>query len=356
MEISDFRQLGSIFFAFFGGAALMYAIATVVVGRGGARQSTAHQRKLAGKKKRAQIEKDANEALLKPTQVQVAFSALQAHLEADVWPDWLGELRALAQEVLQARVTRETGVLEDRILPSPLDVLLSGPTPDRLGAVHIGAIRLVKANALPTGASATVRLHLLVEEHHGDDVRLVEALEDWMLGWPPGSKVYRVIGVDRRWRRRVDPPVLNQNPQRPSTKLMADPELTADHETLQGWDFEAEVARRVEAWMTDTELDLHADGHTQRALAHHRLQFFGCSLLQRDVAIQTVTPARFWQTPTGALVSFQVIGRAHRTLTSPQATVSTDTPYDWVYYATLWCPDEGPRQLAWLDDESLWAV
>ena len=48
MEISDFRQLGSIFFAFFGGAALMYALATVVVGRGGAGRESTQQRKLAG--------------------------------------------------------------------------------------------------------------------------------------------------------------------------------------------------------------------------------------------------------------------------------------------------------------------
>lgn len=355
MELSDFRQLASIFFAFFGGAGLMYAVATVVVGRGG-KTRTAKERVKDARKTQERFAKEANEQLTGQAARQIQFEALEAYVERSLWPDWIDELRQLAFATQTARLDRNTSSLSERFLPAALDALLAGPPLDSVKQIYVSALRLRRASALPSGASATLRLHLLVEEVFGEEVRLVESLEDWILGWPPGDTNFRVINVDRIWRRRVEPPLLNLTPLRPPTKLLSDPDLDANSPALQGWDLETEGAALATAWLLGEELDLHPHAQEQRTAEDHRYAFFQSRWTCHDVVIQSVKVARIWRTERGWLIGIQVTATHQVQLSGPQESRATTEPRLWVGYLTVWRPDEGPMQLTGVDQEVLWSV
>lgn len=355
MELSDFRQLASIFFAFFGGAGLMYALASVVVGRGG-KTRTAKERVKEARKTQERFAKEANERLTGKAKRQIQFEALEAYAGGSLWPDWFDELRQLAIATQTARLDRSASSLSERVLPAALDALLAGPPLDDVKQIYVSAVRLKKASALPSGASATLRFHLLVEEVYGEEVRLVESLEDWILGWPPGDTNFRVMNVDRIWRRRVEPPLLNLTPTRPPTKLLSDPDLDPESPALQGWDPEAEGAAMATAWLLGEELDLHPHAQEQRAADEHRFTFFQSRWTCHDVVIKSVKVARTWRAERGWLVGVQVTATHQVQLDGPEESRATTEPRLWVGYLTVWRPDEGPMQLTAVDQEHLWSV
>lgn len=277
----------------------------------------------------------------------------------------LEHARALFRAVQQSRVQPDRPRLEQDLLSGALDVALaSGPGLEAVGELWVSPARFERLGGTVDGCEATIRLRGLVEETRNGAENLVEVEESWTFGWPPGRKTWKVMRVQRHWRRTLDAPRTNPEAQEPGPKAQAAANLD---EAREGIDFEAVEAAAelvVPAWAeaesTDTPESLEGlvepgflEGVRGSVVLHQRFDL----RRTRALRVETVTPVRVLRGPGTTWASVRVYGAEHLSLAPAEGggtSESVDRP--WAAYLTFAATPDGRWELAWAEDDDDWLV
>ncbi len=318
----------------------MVGVALIVRRRmsGGSRKAIQKREKL--EKREREIEQAAQRAMGPPTKRLVHPEAVReatGDFDLDGFLTWA---RALFVSTQHAR-TEDPGSMKEHLLPGAIEVVMAaGPGLESTTEVQIRSLQLVKANGTVDGCDVRLVIQAQLHEVRDGSPAIAEVREEWRFGWPPGLRRWRLLQVERLWRRPLQPAILHREGHLPAALPDVAPDLEAQLEAHEvDVDALEAVARlAVEAWSTALSgRPEAADGLVkptfrqgiEAEIARHAA--FDMTI-RWSVDVGAVTPCRVMSDGLRVWVAMRAVGTQCITLVGPGELEHEEADLPWARY------------------------
>lgn len=320
------------------------------------------------RKRRERIEREADQQVLNaisaPTRRSITPSVVAEHVHDFRLASFESWARDLFRRLLLERRTLDPAELRAQVLPGAAEVALStGIGLEEVHGVHLIDAQLTKANGTADGCAVTVRFTALLDESRNGERVLFETCESWAFGWPPAHAHWRLVSVDRHWRRALAAPVANPNAANPATKPQLAPDLAPllEEHQLDSEAIAASAQLAAEAWAEAVRAEdparlggLATPAFEERVatelLRHTRFERH----LHWELAIDEARPARVLTDGERLQVAVWVTGTSTLGLDGPEQGERYQVPY--AAYLELVRDPDGGWLLHGVTDPDHWVV
>jgi hypothetical protein len=284
------------------------------------------------------------------------------------WLSLRDTVTALVHDIELARAAGDTSALDTMLTEAAVEQAMGGAAlVDTVHQVHLRSLRILAADANAGGAGVRLAVTSIIDETRAGAKVTIEACEHWHMGWPPDGTAWRIISINRQWRRRLDKPVWNPDPRRPASQPRLEAEIhgRGDQATAAGIDLDAAkdaATQAITAWVTatqDPEMATADSALSQNLLAEtrawlHTATAFGFTHHLSDLVIERAVLARLLLDGDIWRPTFWVIGQLHVALRDGD-TVIGEATRPWARYLSME-PHEGGWRLDQMDDDDTFVI